>query len=47
MKLECPDVMLYPSIGLEGQTFEPETISTRRSANEATAVFVEKKFQNR
>lgn len=30
MNLECPDVKLYPIIGLEGQRFEPETFSTRR-----------------
>ena len=30
MNLESPDVKMYPSIGLEGQRFEPETFSTRR-----------------
>jgi len=30
LNLECPDVKLYPSIGLEGQRFEPETFSTPR-----------------
>lgn len=44
MKLECPNLMLYPSIGLKGQRFEPETFSTRRrNASDATSMFDEKK----